>query len=154
MDDLCLRMLDRFQHNLPICAAPYQAMAEELGCTEDDILQCLAHLNQRQALSRVGPVFDHSLAGASTLVALAVPEERIEAVAAQINALDEVNHNYLREHAWNLWFVLTGPSREHLDQTLINIQQLTGLTPLDLPMLTAYQIDLGFALGKESQVPS
>ena len=154
MDDLCLRMLDRFQHDLPICAEPYQAIADELGCTEDDILQRLAQLNQRKALSRVGPVFEHSLAGASTLVALAVPAERIEEVAAQINAFDEVNHNYLREHDWNLWFVLTGPSREHLDQTLEKIEQLTGLTPLDLPMLTAYQIDLGFALGQHSQVPT
>lgn len=154
MDELCLRMLDRYQHGLPICAEPYQAMADELGCTETDILQRLEQLKDRQALSRVGPVFDHSLAGASTLAALAVPQARIEEVAAQINALDEVNHNYLREHDWNLWFVLTGPSREHLDQTLVNIEQLTGLTPLDLPMLTAYQIDLGFALGKNSQVPS
>lgn len=154
MDDLCLRMLDRFQHDLPICAEPYQAMADELGCTEDDILQRLAQLNERKALSRVGPVFEHSLAGASTLVALAVPADRVEEVAAQINAFDEVNHNYLREHDWNLWFVLTGPSREHLDQTLEKIEQLTGLTPLDLPMLTAYQIDLGFALGQHSQVPT
>lgn len=154
MDDLCLRMLDRFQHDLPICAEPYQAMADELGCTEEDILQRLAQLNQHKALSRVGPVFEHSLAGASTLVALAVPQARIEEVAAQINAFDEVNHNYLREHEWNLWFVMTGPSREHLDQTLARIEQLTGLTPLDLPMLTAYQINLGFALGKDSQVPT
>ncbi len=72
------------------------------------------------------PVFEHSLAGASTLVALAVPEARIEEVAAQINAFDEVNHNYLREHDWNLWFVMTGPDREHLDQALVRIQQLTG----------------------------
>ena len=154
MDDLCLRMLDRFQHDLPICARPYQAMADELGCTEEAIFQRLEQLKQRQALSRVGPVFEHSLAGASTLVALAVPEARIEEVAAQINAFDEVNHNYLREHDWNLWFVLPGPSREHLDQTLSKIEQITGLTPLDLPMLTAYQINLGFALGKDSQVPS
>ena len=62
--------------------------------------------------------------------------------------------NYLREHDWNLWFVLTGPSREHLDQTLDTIEQITGLKPLDLPMLTAYQINLGFALGKDSQVPT
>ena len=154
MDELCLRMLDLFQHDLPICAQPYQAMADELGCTEEAILQRLEQLNQRKALSRVGPVFEHSLAGASTLVALAVPEDRIEEVAAQINAFDEVNHNYLREHAWNLWFVMTGPDRQHLDQALLRIQQITGLTPLDLPMLTAYQINLGFALGKDSQVPT
>lgn len=154
MDELCLRMLDRFQHDLPICAQPYQAIANEMGCSEADIFQRLEQLSQLKALSRVGPVFEHSLAGASTLVALAVPEARIEEVAAQINAFDEVNHNYLREHDWNLWFVMTGPDREHLDQVLVRIQQLTGLTPLDLPMLTAYQINLGFALGKDSQVPS
>ena len=41
MDELCLRMLDRFQHDLPICAQPYQAMADELGCSEEEILQRL-----------------------------------------------------------------------------------------------------------------
>ena len=147
LDDLSRRLIDRFQHGLPLCAEPYAAMARELDCSEAAVLDALALLQQSDALSRVGPVFEHSRAGASTLVALAVPEERLEQVAAQVNQHPEVNHNYLREHRYNLWFVLTAPHRAQIDQVLAQIAAETGLAPLDLPMQRAYRIDLGFPLG-------
>lgn len=147
IDALSRRLIDRFQHGMPLCAKPYRAMAEELGCSEDEVLACLEQLQAAGGLSRVGPVFEHSRAGASTLVALAVPTERLEQVAERINRFPEVNHNYLREHRYNLWFVLTGPDRTHLDRVLAEIEADTGLVPLDLPMQSAYRIDLGFPLG-------
>ena len=147
LDDLSRRLIDRFQHGLPLCAEPYAAMARELDCSEAAVLDALALLQQADALSRVGPVFEHSRAGASTLVALAVPEERLEQVAAQVNQHPEVNHNYLREHRYNLWFVLTAPHRAQIDQVLAQIAAETGLAPLDLRMQRAYRIDLGFPLG-------
>lgn len=147
IDALSRRLIDRFQHGMPLCAKPYRAMAEELGCSEDEVLARLEQLQATGGLSRVGPVFEHSRAGASTLVALAVPTERLEQVAERINRFPEVNHNYLREHRYNLWFVLTGPDRTHLDRVLAEIEADTGLVPLDLPMQSAYRIDLGFPLG-------
>jgi len=143
---LARRLIDRFQHGLPLCTEPFKAMAETLGCSEAQVIDCLQHLQLAGTLSRVGPVFEHSRAGASTLAALAVPPERLHQVAARVSQYPEVNHNYAREHRYNLWFVLTGPDRTHLDTILQELEQDTGLTPLDLPMLTAYRIDLGFAL--------
>lgn len=147
LDSLSRRLIHQFQHGMPLCAEPYRAMADELDCAEDDVIACLQQLEQAGGLSRIGPVFEHSRAGASTLVALAVPPARIEVVAARINSYPEVNHNYLREHRYNLWFVLTGPDRSRIDALLAQIQTETGLTPLDLPMACAYRIDLGFPIG-------
>ncbi|PRB82904.1 Lrp/AsnC family transcriptional regulator [Pseudomonas sp. MYb185] len=146
LNDLSQRLIERYQHQLPLCAEPWQAMAEELGCSEAEVLDCLRRLDDGGVLSRVGPVFEHSRAGASTLVALAVPPERLEQVAELVNRYPEVNHNYLREHDYNLWFVLTGPDRQALERCLEDIQHSTGLAPLDLPMRRAYRIDLGFPL--------
>lgn len=146
LDNLSRRLIERYQHQLPVCAEPWQAMAEELECSEAELLECLRRLAQAGVLSRAGPVFEHSRAGASTLVALAVPQERLEQVAALVNRYPEVNHNYLREHDYNLWFVLTGPDQQTLEDCLTDIEQSTGLTPLDLPMRRAYRIDLGFSL--------
>jgi len=146
LDRLSRQLIDRFQHGMPLCAEPYRTMAAALDCSETEVLICLQHLQQTGALSRIGPVFDHSRAGASTLAAMAVPIERLHQVATRINQYPEVNHNYGREHHYNLWFVLTGPDRAHLDRILGELEKDTGLTPLDLPMQTAYRIDLGFAL--------
>ena len=84
LDALSRRLIDRFQHGMPLCAEPYRAMAEALGCSEDEVLACLQQLQAGGGLSRIGPVFEHSRAGASTLVALAVPTERLEQVAERI----------------------------------------------------------------------
>ncbi|WP_191486949.1 Lrp/AsnC family transcriptional regulator [Pseudomonas sp. FEN] len=147
-DTLQQRLIEHFQHGMPIGAEPYRQMAEALDCSQDQVLACLQRMQQAGSLSRIGPVFEHSRAGASTLAALAVPAERLQQVAERINHYPEVNHNYAREHHYNLWFVLTGPDRQHLRRILDELQDDTGLVPLDLPMLSAYRIDLGFTLGE------
>ncbi|WP_095111227.1 Lrp/AsnC family transcriptional regulator [Pseudomonas sp. Irchel 3E20] len=146
-DRLTRRLIDRYQHGMPLCEEPYREMAQVLGCSEPEVMACLQRLELAGALSRIGPVFEHRHAGASTLAAFAVPPERLQQVAARVNQYPEVNHNYAREHHYNLWFVVTGPDRQHLEQILVELEQDTGLTALDLPMLTSYRIDLGFALG-------
>ncbi|RMG38434.1 MAG: Lrp/AsnC family transcriptional regulator, partial [Gammaproteobacteria bacterium] len=63
-----------------------------------------------------------------------------------ISARPEVNHNYEREHHFNLWFVVTAEDRRHLEGVLAEIEAETGLPVLDLPMLEDYFIDLGFRI--------
>ena len=46
------------------------------------------------------------LGGALSLAALKVPPQDFERVAEMVNALPEVAHNYDRNHALNMWFVL------------------------------------------------
>jgi len=65
-------------------------------------------------------------------------------VAEVINGYRQVNHNYARDHEWNMWFVVTAASRERRDEILGEIEQRTGLDVLVLPMLTDYYIDLEF----------
>lgn len=149
LSELEQQLLAQFQHHMPVCAQPYKAMAQRLGCSEQQVLNTLHELQERAVLSRVGPVFAHQHAGASTLVALAVSEQRLEHVASYISSLPAVNHNYRREHAYNLWFVLTGPDQDCISKILEQINQVTGLQPLNLPMQRAYRIDLGFALELE-----
>lgn len=147
IDEFDLRLLNRYQHGMPLSERPYRAMAEALGCSEARLLDCLRSLRQQGVLNRAGPVFEHRRAGASTLAALAVDDGQLDSVAAAISRYPEVNHNYVRDHHYNLWFVLTAPNRSRIDNILAEIAADTGLEPLDLPMRRAYRIDLGFSLG-------
>ncbi|MCD0501396.1 Lrp/AsnC family transcriptional regulator [Bordetella petrii] len=146
LNPLALRVANTYQHGMPICARPYQVMARTLGCQEHELLDCLRHMHETGILGRIGPVFEHRLAGASTLAALSVPAHRIDSVALHISQYPEVNHNYLRDHPYNLWFVLTAAHRSRIDDILAEIVAHTGLDPLDLPMVRGYRIDLGFPL--------
>lgn len=146
LDTLEQALLNDFQQGLPLSPTPFAEMAARLGVNEAEVLEALQRLQTSGAVSRVGPVFRTHSVGASTLAAMAVPEERLEEVAAFVNGFEEVNHNYEREHALNLWFVATAPDQQHLDQVLRSIEQQTGLAVIALPMIEDYHIDLGFAL--------
>lgn len=140
------RLLDGFQHDFPLDPQPFATIAAQLGVDEAKVIGRLKYLRRFGALSRVGPVLQPNRVGASTLAAMAVPADRLEAVAAMVSALPEVNHNYEREHDYNLWFVVTARDRDAVAQVLARIQAETGLVPLDLPMLEDFFIDLGFSL--------
>lgn len=146
LDPIDARLLDEFQRDLPLVTAPYSAIARTLGIAEDETLARLDRLRAAGAIARVGATVRPNTAGASTLAALAVPEARIEAVAAMVGAEPGVNHSYLREDRWNLWFVATAPDPARLQASLVRIATRSGLDFLDLPLLRAFNIDLGFPL--------
>jgi siroheme decarboxylase len=138
------QLIERFQRRLPLCPRPYAAMAQDLGTSEEAVLAALCRLQATGVLSRVGAVIAPHRIGWSTLAAMQVPEERLEAVADLVSRHEEVNHCYLREHPVNLWFVATAPSRDRVQRVLADIVDTTGLEVLDLPLERAYAIDLGF----------
>ncbi|MBU0500589.1 MAG: Lrp/AsnC family transcriptional regulator [Gammaproteobacteria bacterium] len=139
-------LLNDFQRDFPLEPQPFARMAQSLGVGEDVVIERLRLLQETGLISRVGPVFPPNRLGVSTLAAMAVKAERLEEVAALVSAFPEVNHNYEREHHFNLWFVATAPNPAHLDRVLHQIAELTGLEVLDLPMIDDFHIDLGFRL--------
>ncbi len=140
------RLLDGYQHGLPLEPRPFARIAQELGVTEQTVIELLQGLVDSGVASRVGAVLRPNRAGVSTLAAMAVPEARLEAVAELVSSLPEVNHNYEREHRYNLWFVATASDHAHLRGVLDAISDETGLEILELPMLEEYFIDLGFPM--------
>jgi DNA-binding Lrp family transcriptional regulator len=140
------RLLDEFQRDFPLVPRPFAALAERLGVDEAAVLDLLRELTARGAVSRVGAVVAPHTAGYSTLAAMTVPDDMLEAVAEFVSSFPEVNHNYQREHRLNLWFVVAATSRERVRQVLAAIEYRTSLPVIDLPLVEAYRLDLGFPL--------
>lgn len=144
-------IINNSQKGFPLTSKPYKTIAEQLArvnvvTNEQEVFAAIDDLDSQQVLSRVGPVFDHKKAGASTLAALAVPAKDLDKVAGIVNQFDQVNHNYGREHTYNLWFVVTASDMVALKSTIVNIELLTGLPVLVLPMEASYHIDLAFSI--------
>jgi DNA-binding Lrp family transcriptional regulator len=146
LNPLEMKLLDNYQQNMSLSATPYADMAHELGVSEAEVISTLKNLKHGGYISRVGPVFRPNRIGVSTLAAMAVPEEALECVARIVSAFPEVNHNYQRDHHFNLWFVVTACSEEHLDIVLHEIEHHAEHALMSLPMLEDYFIDLGFKL--------
>jgi len=144
-------LLNDFQRDMSLSATPYADMAKQLNVSEEEVLQSIQSLQDRGVISRVGPVFRPNRIGVSTLAAMAVAEQDLECVARIVSAFPEVNHNYEREHEYNLWFVVTASSEEHLDIVLHEIEQHAEYPLMSLPMLEDYFIDLGYTLKTSAQ---
>lgn len=139
-------LLNRWQHGFPLCREPFDAIAAALDLPPEAVLQGYGEALADGRLSRIGAVFAAGAGGAALLAAMAVPPERLEAVAARVSAHPGVNHNYQREHRYNLWFVMTGRDRAAVDAAMDALEAATGLPALRLRMLRPYRIDLGFDL--------
>ncbi len=150
LDSTDKQLINLYQRDLPVCERPYLEMSRQLGISEGEVIDRLQVLQSDQVVSRVGPVFEHRRAGASLLAAIAAPEEQMDLVAARINRAPGVNHNYAREHTYNLWFVMTAPDEDTLDERLDELEHQLRLPMLRLPMIEGYHIDLGFDIDWEA----
>lgn len=139
-------LLDGWQRDFPLVSRPFAAIGQTLGLNDTEVITRLSRLTANGVITRVGATVRPNTIAASTLAAIAVPPERIDEVASIIGAEQGVNHSYLREHHWNMWFVATAPDTENLQSTLARIETRSGLRVLDLRLLRAFNIDLGFNL--------
>lgn len=141
-----LALLNDFQRGFPLDPRPFARIAEALGVDEREVLSAYRDLMDRGLIKRIGPVVRPHRLGWSTLAAMSVPEARLAEVADLVTGYTEVNHNYEREHAFNLWFVVTAPSRQDVLEVLADIASRSGLQVLDLPLEQPYRVDLGFPI--------
>lgn len=154
-DPIDRRLLDDWQRDLPITARPFAVIGTELGIDEVEVLQRLQQMRRSGRITRVGATCAPNAVSASTLAAVAAPDDQIDAISAVIGAEPGVNHSYLREDHWNIWFVVTGPDRDYVDSALKRIETNTRLTVLNLRLVRPFNVDLGFKMDKcERRLPT
>lgn len=154
MDSLDFRLINEFQRDFPLEPQPFAEIAYRLCVDEETVLAALQRLRGEGVVSRVGAVFAPRRVGASTLAALAAPPAELESIAARVSGRPEVNHNYEREHRYNLWFVVTACDEDSLARALEAIEGDTGCQVISLPLEHEFYIDLGFDLAGVCKSPA
>ncbi|ODS34397.1 MAG: heme d1 synthesis protein NirD/nirG [Candidatus Scalindua rubra] len=101
---------------------------------------------------RIAPIINTQAVGNSaTLAAMHVSEDRIEEVSQVINGYSGVSHNYLRkgknkELPLNIWFTMSAPSKEKLEENIKEIEDRTGFTVRMLPTTKKFKIGVKFKI--------
>lgn len=142
-DSIDRAIVDTLQGGFPLDERPFATAAAALGIGEDELIARIDRLLADGTLTRFGPLFDAvRLGGSFTLAAMAVPPTRFEAIAAAVNAFPEVAHNYAREHALNMWFVLATERPGEIEATVARIEATTGLPVFAFPKEREYFVGL------------
>lgn len=146
LDAVDRQIIDKLQGDFPLCERPYADAAERLGMTEDELLTRLQRLLDDKVLTRFGPMVQiERMGGAFVLAALAVPEARYDEVTALVNALPQVAHNYRREHALNMWFVLATETPQGIAEAIARIERDTRLPVFAFPKEREYFVEMKLA---------
>ena len=150
LDIVDRNLLEKAQ-DVPLTLRPWTSIANELGITEEEVLERLSKLFQKGIIRKVAPALSPERIGlrASTLIAMKVPESRIRKVAKLVSKCPEVSHCHQREHEYNFWFTVTAHDEVALEKTLQNIRRESDIPEtdiLDLRPTKIFKIDVRFQL--------
>lgn len=130
MDRDLIRVL---QQDLPLVSRPFDAMAEKVGCTVQDLLDaCQRYLDNKQ-MRRFSAVLRHRQAGfgANAMGVWQCPEDKLDEMGPKCAAFDEVSHCYHRpaydDLPYTLYTMVHGKTPEAALEVLKRIHELTGI---------------------------
>ncbi|MFQ5861814.1 MAG: AsnC family transcriptional regulator [Candidatus Brocadiales bacterium] len=150
LDNIDKKILQEIQSHFPLTPRPFLTLAEELSLEESEVLRRIRAMVESKVIRRLGPIIDtHAMGNTGGLMAMNVPEDRIEEVSQLINEYTEVSHNYLRKGKnkdipYNVWFTMSAPNKEELEKNLKEIEGKTGLVVRNLPTTKKFKIGVRF----------
>lgn len=143
MDTLDRNIVNALQGGIEVCERPYARAALALGMGEAELIKRVALMLEQGELARFGPMYNADrMGGAFTLAAMSVPEREFDRIAALVNVHPEVAHNYQREHALNMWFVVATERPEGIAEVIAGIERETGYPVVNLPKFDEYYVGL------------
>lgn len=139
-------ILSRIQKKFPLVQKPFEAIANELGMRESEVLEILQAEKKANIIRQTSAIFDTKRLGyKSSLVAFKIPKEHISAAVKIINSHPGVSHNYERNHDFNIWFTMAvaPDSSLGLEKTIEILAKLTDADDyIVLPTLKLFKINV------------
>ena len=139
---------------MAVCERPFEKIARELDCSEENVLQQVKLLKASGIIRRIAAVINYRALGRVGTLAMAhIADEDVKTVAEAVNSLENVSHNYLRKHYYNLWFTLQGETYNQTEEILKQLSEQFGSEFHSLPAKRSFKLDVRFDTENQSQQP-
>ena len=154
LDSADKALLGKLQQSFPLVEEPFCELGQSVGISAKETLERVRDLKARHIIREICAIFDSRALGyQSTLVALSVPIDKLEAAAALISQHPGVSHNYAREYKYNLWFTLALPPGEDMTKASEKLAGQVGAgSSLVLPAIRVFKIGAFFRLSEQDEV--
>lgn len=141
------RLIMLTQKGLPLVKQPYLALAQQLGVSEQRVIDLFNNMLQSGKVRRIAAVPNHYRLGyiANGMTVWNVPDEKIQVLGKAVGELEFVSHCYQRPRhgdAWpyNLFAMVHAKSRDEAMQKVEKISQLLGKDNLASDVLFSTRI--------------
>lgn len=151
MDLVDRKILNVIQTRFPLVEKPFEAVGGEIGIPESEVIERVAEMKSKNVVRQISAIFDTRRLGyKTTLVAMRLPADELDAAAQVINEHPGVSHNYARNGHFNLWFTLAVPPYEDLAESVEAMAQRTNAESYRLmPTIKFFKIGVNFDMVKE-----
>ena len=133
LDELDRKIIHASQAGLQLVDCPYGMIAEDAGCTSQEVKQRLQNMLSNGIIRRIGAVPNHYSLGlkANGMTVWDVPDDQAHELGEQIGRLDFVSHCYLRPRhlpvwRYNLFAMVHGHTRDEVDAKAETIAAMLG----------------------------
>lgn len=148
MDEISqLRLRKAIQDGLPLTEQPYLTLAEELGVSEEQVMQTINDWQDEGLIKRFGLVVKHHNLGytANAMVVWDVPQEQVDRVGEALSQCDAVTLCYQRPRQlphwnYNLFSMIHGQDRDTVLKQLAEIVIDNNLSVFDRDVLFSYKL--------------
>lgn len=119
------KLIAEIQHGLPLVSHPYQAIAEKINSTEEEVMNYIQLMKAEGDIKRFGVVVRHRELGykANAMVVWDIPEDRVDELGECFGQFDFVTLSYRRprhlpDWPYNLFCMIHGQDRNDVVQNL------------------------------------
>ncbi len=125
MDSIDRIILNYIQKQFPISERPYFKIANDLHLDENDVKNRIKNLYENGYIIKIIPKFSTRFYEKyeRALVAMKIKENEIERAVQVINSFENITHNYLREHEYNVWFTVSGKNADEIKELVEKISK-------------------------------
>jgi DNA-binding Lrp family transcriptional regulator len=133
LSDLEVATIRVVQEDLPLDPRPFKVQAEQIGTTEDALLDLLASFKERKLMRRFAAVMNHRSAGfkANAMGVWAVPDDELAQIGPRMAGFALVSHCYRRptyeDWPYSVFTMAHGRSKDECDAILDSIGERTGI---------------------------
>jgi len=127
------RLIRVLQHGIPLSVEPFRDIAQQVGTSEDDVLEQLRAWKSDGTIRRFGAILRHHKAGytANAMVVWDVPDELAATFGETAAQRASVSHCYQRPRfegfSYNLYTMIHGRSRKECEETVRAISRATAI---------------------------
>ncbi len=133
-DEFDIAVIRATQGDMPIIPEPYAPAAQQLGVTQERLLEHLQGMQERRLLRRVAAILFHRRAGfsANGMGVWKVPDERVMELGPRMAAFRGISHCYQRptyqDWPYSIFTMAHGRSKQECDAILDSISAETGIS--------------------------
>jgi DNA-binding Lrp family transcriptional regulator len=133
MDERDLALLKIAQDGIALTSRPYQALGEELGMSEQEVVERLSSLEKEGIIRRFAATIGHRALGivANAMIAWRASPEELQKAGELLGSDEEVTHCYERascgDWPYNLYTMVHSRSREECLETARRLSRISGI---------------------------